>query len=88
MFVYTYICIYAFFLSRFSHVQLFATLWTVDHQACLSMGFFRQEYWHGLPCCPPGDLPNPGTEPTSFVSLPLAPPGKPICVYVYPRPIV
>ena len=35
------------------------------HQAPLSMGFSREEYWPGLPCPPPGDLPNPGTEPTS-----------------------
>ena len=36
------------------------------------MGFSRQEYWSGLPCPPPGDLPDPGTEPTSFTSLALA----------------
>ena len=42
-------------LSRFSHVRLLATLWTEAHQAPLSMGFFRQEYWRGLPCPPPGD---------------------------------
>ena len=47
-------------VSRFSHVQLFATLWTVTHQASLSMGFSRQEYWTGLPCPPPGDPPDPG----------------------------
>ena len=41
-------------LSRFSRVQLFATLWTVAHQAPLSMEFSRQEYWSGLPCPPPG----------------------------------
>ena len=52
-------------LSHFSHVQLFATLWTVAHWAPLSMGFFRQEYWSGLPCPPPGDLLNPGIEPGS-----------------------
>ena len=40
----------------------FVTLWTVAHQAPLSMGFSRQEYWSGLPCPPPGDLPVPGTE--------------------------
>jgi len=38
----------------------FGTLWTVAHQASLSMGFSRQEYWSGLPCPPPGDLPDPG----------------------------
>ena len=39
-----------------------ATLWTVAHQAPLSMGFSRQEYWSGLPCPPPGDLPDPGIK--------------------------
>ena len=43
-------------LSHFSCVQLCATLWTAAHQAPLSMGFSRQEYWSGLPCPPPGDL--------------------------------
>ena len=51
-----------------SHVQLFATPWTVVCPAPLSMGFFRQEYWSGLSFPPPGDLPNPGIEPTSPVS--------------------
>jgi len=41
------------------------TPWIVDHQASLSMGFSRQEYWTGLPCPPPGDLPDPGIEPVS-----------------------
>ena len=50
----------------------FATPWTAAHQARLSMGFSRQEYWSGLPCPPPGDLPNPGIEPTSPVSPALA----------------
>ena len=45
-------------LSCFSHLWLCATLWTVARQAPLSMGFSRQEYWSGLPCPPPGDLPN------------------------------
>ena len=45
-------------LSRFSRVQLFATPWIAACQAPLSMGFFRQEHWSGLPCPPPGDLPN------------------------------
>ena len=52
-------------LSYFIRVQLFVTLWTVAHQATLSMGFSRQEYWSGLPCPPPGDLPDLGTELTS-----------------------
>ena len=55
-----------------SHVQLFAIPWTVAHQAPLSMGFSRQEYWSGLPYPPPGDLPNPGIEPVSLTSLALA----------------
>ena len=54
--------------SCFSHVQLFATLWTVAHQAPLSKGLSRQECWSGLPCPSPGDLPGPGIEPTSFKS--------------------
>ena len=57
-------------LSCFSRVRLFATLWTVARQAPLSMGFSRQEYWSGLPCPPPGDLPHPGIEPSSLRSLP------------------
>ena len=52
-------------LSHFNHAQLFATSWTVAHQASLSLGFSRQEYWSGLPHPPLGDLPNPGMEPTS-----------------------
>ena len=59
-------------LSCFSHVQLFATLRTVASQAPLSIGFSRQEYWSGLPCTSPGDLPNPRTEPMSHTSLALA----------------
>ena len=55
-------------LSRFSRVQLFATPWSVDDQTPLSMGFSRQEYWSGLPCPPPGDLPDPGIEPASLMS--------------------
>ena len=52
----------------FSCVQLFAILWTAAHQAPLSMGFSRQEYWSGLPCPPSGDLPDPGIESMSLVS--------------------
>ena len=59
-------------LRRFSHVQLFATLWIVAHQDPLSMGFSRQEYWSGLPCPPPGDLPDLGIKPTSLMSPALA----------------
>ena len=53
--------------SQFSHIQLFVTLWTVAHQAPLSMGFSRQEYWNGLPFPPSGNLPDPGIEPKSPV---------------------
>ena len=49
-----------------------ATLWSVVRQAPLSMGFSRQEYLSGLPGPPPGDLPNPGIEPTSLMSPALA----------------
>ena len=48
-----------------SHVQLFVTPWTVARQVPLSVGFSRQEYWSGLPCPPPGNLPDPGIEPGS-----------------------
>ena len=76
--------VHACVLSRFSCVWLFVTLWTVAHQAPLSMGFYRQEYWSGLPYPPPGDLLDQGIEPVSLNPLasqagplPLAPPGKP-----------
>ena len=60
-------------LSVFSRVRLFATLWTVAHQAPLSMAFSRQEYWSGLPCPPPpGDHPHPRIEPASLTSPALA----------------
>ena len=52
-------------LSCYSRFRLFVTPWTVARQAPLSMGFSRQEYWSGLPCPPPGDLPDPGIEPVS-----------------------
>ena len=68
-------------LSCFSCVWLFVTLWAVACLAPLSMGFSRQEYWSGLPCPPPGDLPNSGIEPRSPTlqadSLPSKSPGKP-----------
>ena len=60
----------------------FATPWTVAHQAPLSMGFPRQEHWSGLSFRPPGDRPDPGTEPNSpelaggFFTT--EPPGKPL----------
>ena len=55
-----------------SHVCLFVTPWTVALQAPLSMGVSRQEYWSGLPCPPPADLPDPGIELMSFTSPALA----------------
>ena len=71
-------------LSRFSCVQLFVILWAVALQDPLSMEFSRQEYWSGLPCPSPGDLPDPGIEPESPAfqaeSLLSEPPGKPLCV--------
>ena len=51
-------------VKSLSRVQLFATPWTVAHQAPLSMGFSRQEYWNGLPFPSPGDLPNRHAEAT------------------------
>ena len=71
----------------FSRVRLCASLRTIACQAPLSMRFSRQEYWSGLPCPPPGDLPNPGIKPVSsvlqadtgtFKPLLTQPPGKPI----------
>ena len=56
---------------HFSCVWLW-TLWTVIHQAPLSMGFSRQEYWNGWPCPSPGDLPNPRIKPESLKSPALA----------------
>ena len=54
-------------LSHFSHVRLFATPQTIAHQALLSMEFSRQEYWSGLPCLPPGELPNPVIKLRSLI---------------------
>ena len=76
-------------LSHFSRVRLFVTPWTVAHQAPLSVGFPRQEYRSGLPCPPPGDLPDPGIEPAATASqadsLPTEPPGKPFSNGVHPQ---
>ena len=64
-----------------SHVWLFATPWTIAHQAPLSTGILQQQYWTGLPCPSPRDLPNPAIEPWSPAlqadSLPSEPPEKP-----------
>ena len=74
----------SYMLSHFTCVRLFVTPWTVACQATLSMRLSRQEYWNGLPFCPPGDLPGPGIKPTSLTSpalaggsLPIEPPRKP-----------
>ena len=58
--------------SHPSYLALLQRYGTVAHQAPLSMGFSRQQWWVGLPCPPPGDLPNPGVEPESFMSPSLA----------------
>ena len=67
-------------VKSLSYVRLFATTWTVPHQAPLSMGFSRQEYWSGLSFPSPGDLPDPGIEPRSPAlqadTLISEPPGK------------
>ena len=64
-----------------------ATLWTIARQAPLSMGFSRQEYWSGLPFPPPRYIPNPGIEIASPALagefLTVAPPGKPLSIYMY-----
>ena len=73
-------------MQLLSHVQLFVNPWTVAHQTPLSMGFFRQEYWMGLPCPPPRDPPNPGILKLSLLhlllrqtdSLPLTHLGSPV----------
>ena len=66
----------------FSHVRFFVIPWTVARQPPLSMGYFRQEYWNGLPFPSPRDLPNPGIEPRSPAlqedSLLSEPTGKPV----------
>ena len=68
-------------VKSLSHVRLFATPWTVAYQAPLSMEFFGQECWSGLPFLSPGNLPDPGIEPESPTlqadALPSEPPGKP-----------
>ena len=59
-------CVCVRVLSHLSSIQLFVMVWTIAHQAPLSMGFSRQEHWSGLPFPSPEDLPNPGIEPASF----------------------
>ena len=88
-YVYVYVCVY---VCIYMCMTLRDPIWTVAHQAPLSKGFSRQEYWSGSPLPPPGDLPIPGIEPTSPMSPGLsggfsttATPGKPH-VYVYIQP--
>ena len=72
----------ALYGTRLSHIQCFETPWTVVHQASLSMGFSRQEYWTEQPVPSPGDLPDPGIKPGSPTlqadALPSEPPEKPL----------
>ena len=74
------VCVCVCVCVSLSHVQLFATSWTVARQAPLSLGFSRKENWSGLSFPYPGDLPNPGIEPRSpslqVDSLPSEPTGK------------
>ena len=86
------VCVCACMLSCFSCVQPFVTLRIVAYWAPLFLGFSGQEYWSGLPCPPPRDLPDPGIRPPCLLcllhwqasSLPLALPGKLtyICTYM------
>ena len=55
-------------VKSLSHVRLLVTPWTVACQAPPSVEFSRQEYWSGLPCHPPGDLPDPGIKPVSLMN--------------------
>ena len=88
VYIYIYLCIHA---QSLSCGQLFVTLWTVAHQAPLSMEFSRQKYWSDAPFPSPGDLPDLGIRPMSPASPVLTgrffntePPGKPhIYVHIY-----
>ena len=70
------------YFSRLVMSDSFATPWTIAHQASLSMGFPKQEYWNGLPFPSPWALPDPGVEPTSLALaggfFSTEPPGKPL----------
>ena len=81
-YIYKIICVYV--CQLLSHVILLMILWTIIHQAPLSMGFSRQEYWRRLLFSPPGDVPDSGIKSTSTVSpalqadsLPLSHCGSP-----------
>ena len=82
------VCIHVVVVVRSPNcVSLFATPRTAAFQGSLSMGFFRQEYWSGLPFPSPGDLPDPGIEPMSPALaggfFTTEPPGKPAYIYIY-----
>ena len=86
-YIYVCVCVCA---RALSHVQLSAAPWTVACQIPLSMQFSRQEYWNGLPFPPPGESSWPRDRTwvsyllhCQVASLPLAPLGKPIRVYMY-----
>ena len=78
--IFVYFSNYEMCVLSLSVVSNSVTPWTAAHQAPLSMGFSRQEYWSGLPFPSPGDLPNPEIEPGSPAlqvdSLPAEPPGN------------
>ena len=84
---YFYMCVYICICSVMSDSE---TSWTAAHEAPVSTGFHRQEYWSGLPFPTSGDLPHPGIEPESLASLALAggffttaSPGKPVYIYIH-----
>ena len=81
------VCIYCGGGQSLSCVQLFVTPWTVARQTPLSMGFPRHGYWSRSPFPPPGDLSNPGVEPTSPALagrfFTTESPGKPMYIYIY-----
>ena len=87
--IFTHIHVLSLFVSAqlLRCVQLSATPWTVAHQASLSMGFPRQEYWSGFLFPPPGDLPDRGIKPASPALasefFTPEPPGKPIYTYQF-----
>ena len=93
IFLHIYICHWMHSVCLLSRAQLFATPWTVAHQAPLSIEFFRQEHWSGLPYPSLGDLSDSGIKPTSSVAPALAcrffttkPLGK-IFIYIYIYPV-
>ena len=72
-------------MKSLSRAQLFVTPWTVAHQASLSMGFSRQEYWSGLPFPSPGDIPDPEIKPRSPALQADALPSEPFKQRVKPN---